>query len=239
MEHVFEGNIAVKAAIQAQRRTVLEVIVDEKKHDKDTKFIIGKAHELGLTVTKKTRAQIDAIAKGKTHGGVLARVEDISYVDAMDYANTDFIALVEGIEDPFNFGYICRSLYAAGCKMILVQERNWMESADVVAKSSAGASEYLPMAIYSEETLLALKAAGFQFVCGNRKDATDVFEADLSGKILLGVGGEMRGLSKNVAALADLNVFIPYENDFRNSLNGASATSVLAFEIFRQKRKNG
>lgn len=237
MKQIVEGNISVKACILANKREVFELLVDERKHDKDTKFIIAKAHERGITVTKTTRAAIDKIASGSTHGGVVAYVADIQYASLADHLQDEFIALVEGIEDPFNFGYIIRSLYAAGCTCVLVQERNWMSSADVVTRSSAGASEYMDMVVFNEETIQACKDAGFKFVCGNRKDAISLYDMDFKAdKILLGVGGEMRGLAKSTAALADVNVAIPYANDFRNSLNGSSATSVIAFEIFRQKQ---
>lgn len=237
MKHIVEGNIAVKACLLGNKRQVFELLVDEKKHDKDTNFIIAKAHEQGVIVRKGPREHVDALAEGTTHGGMVALVSDSIYDSFENYLDTDFIAYVEGIEDPYNFGYVCRSLYAAGCKLLLVQDRNWMNAVNVVTKSSAGASEYLPMAIIDEETIAKAKENGFTFACGNRKDAVSVYETNLNTKVLLGIGGEMRGLSSKVAAQADVNIYIPYANDFRNSLNGASAVSVLAFEIFRQKQQ--
>lgn len=234
MIQLFEGKIAVKAALLGKHREVYELIVDETKHDKDTRFIIAKAHEAGVPITKLSRSKIDALAQGKTHGGILCKVGDYTYDTIANHLEEGFIALVDGIEDPYNFGYICRSLYAAGCTLLLVKERNWLSSGDVVVKASAGASEQLPIALLEEDTIDTLKQHGYRFVCGNRKEATNLFEADLKGKILLGVGGEMRGLSATIANQADLNVFIPYGSNFRNSLNGSSATSVIAFEVYRQ-----
>ncbi len=233
---VFEGNISVKAAIESKHRDVYELIVDESKHDKDTNYIIALAHKNNIPVKKTTREEIDIIASGTTHGGLIAKVGERQFQE-IDL-NHDLIALVEGIEDPYNFAHMIRSLYAAGCKTIIMGERNWNTASDVLAKTSAGASERINMIVASElEVVLnQLKQHGYQIICGNRKDAISLYDHHFQAKTVLCIGGEMRGLSKKVSECSDINVFIPYLSDFRNALTSVSATSVMAFEYVRQMR---
>lgn len=236
---ILEGNISVKAAILANVREVFEVIVDENKNDKDTRFILAKAYEKNIPVKKISRDEIDKIADGKTHGGLIAVVGERQY-QTLDHClnhQQPFLAIIEGIEDPFNFGYICRTLYAAGCHGILVSTRNWSSAAKTVTKSSAGASEYLNIVQVEDfnETLNILHDKGITLYCAMREDAISCYEADYKQGICLAFGGEMRGLSKTILSHSDQNVFIPYQNDFKNALNGAAAVAVIAFECLRQR----
>lgn len=84
---LLEGNISVKAALLAKVRTVCEVIVDEHKNDKDTRYILAKAYEAGVEVKKVSRDAIDDIAEGKTHGGLIARVSERRYQSLADVIN--------------------------------------------------------------------------------------------------------------------------------------------------------
>ncbi|NCC55554.1 MAG: RNA methyltransferase, partial [Erysipelotrichia bacterium] len=143
------------------------------------------------------------------------------------------------VEDPFNFGFVLRSLYAAGVDAIIMPPRNWTSAASTLAKSSAGASEYLNMVISEdiENTLLYLKQHHFQIVCANRDaKAIEMYDYDYTQKICICIGGEKRGLSKSVLKHSDQNVYIPYQNDFRNALSAASASTILAYEVLRQRK---
>lgn len=239
--HILEGNISIKAAILANRRVIHKVIVDESKHDKDTNFILKEAQKKNITIESIHRDQIDSLAEGKTHGGLIAYASDRNYDSLQDILSQDtcFIAIVEGIEDPFNFGYIIRSLYAAGCQGVILSPRNWSSAAKVVAKSSAGASEYIPMIIAEDMNTICeeLKEQQVSIVCGQRKDSISLYDFTFPKRCCIAIGGEMRGLSKAIQTHSDQNVFIPYENEFRNSLNAASATAVIAFEYLRQTTK--
>ncbi|MEG1732809.1 MAG: RNA methyltransferase substrate-binding domain-containing protein [Longicatena sp.] len=143
-QYIVEGNISVKAALLANKRPIEKIIVDEKKRDKDTSYILRKAKELGVLIESVDRTIIDSLAQGKTHGGLLAVCGEREFQSLNDVIKKEdvFLALVEGIEDPFNFGYVLRSLYAAGCDGVIIPPRNWTSAASVVTKSSAGASEY-------------------------------------------------------------------------------------------------
>lgn len=236
---LFEGNISVKAALLSPYREVIKILVDQDKKDRDTNYILRKANEQNISIEYTTRESIDEITTGKTHGGLVAYVEDRVYQNLEDYLGNSFFAVVEGIEDPYNFGYVLRSLYAAGCNAVITSNRNWSNAANVVAKASAGASEYLPHICTENfsETLTALKENGIQIVSSMRDDsAIELYDYDFTQPVCICIGGEKRGLSKDILQASDQNVFIPYNSDFRNALNAVSATTILAFEIVRQRK---
>lgn len=145
--------------------------------------------------------------------------------------------MLEGIEDPYNFGDIIRSVYAAGATGIIVPKRNWMSADAVVTRASAGASEFIKAAAVEDFVpfLKEAKRRGISVVAADRKDAADMYSADLSGALVLAVGGSYRGLSKPVFDEAETKIFIPYGNAFRNSLSAAGAAAAISFEILRQR----
>lgn len=235
-KYLVEGNISVKACLLANRREVFEIYVDKKKKDKDTYYILKQAELRNVPVIQKTREEIETLAEGKTHGGMIAFVGERTYQQIEDIENP-FYAVIEGIEDPFNFGYICRSLYAAGCHGLIVPTRNYSTAVTTVTKSSAGASEYINI-IPSDDIaslIASLQNKGIKLYCAMRNDAIVYTKADYRKGCILALGGEKRGLSKQILELSDQNIFIEYANDFRNALNGASATSIIAFEVLRQR----
>ena len=193
--------------------------------------------EIPLIVTA-SRAHIDSLASGHTHGGLLARCgarrfQQLKEIDS----EACFLALIEGIEDPFNFGMILRTLYAAGCDGVILPPRNWTSAAATVARASAGASEYLPLIIADEmqQTLHALRQNGITLICAERKDAVCLYDFSFPSRLCLAIGGEMRGLSRTVKEAGEQNVFIPYGRDVRSALSAVSAASVFSFEILRQR----
>ena len=240
--YIVEGNISVKAVLLANRRKVERIYVDPKKKDRDTSFILRKAKEMFVPIQTLPREKIDALALGKTHGGILAVCSERKYQNLEDVVNkTDvFLALIEGVEDPFNFGYILRTLYAAGCDGVIIPPRNWTSAADVVTKSSAGASEYINLFIAEnmENTLQLLKEHQISIVCGQRNDAISLYNFSFAKKVCIAIGGEMRGLSKQVQSQSSQNLFIPYHAEFKNALTAASSSAIFAFEILRQKEAN-
>lgn len=236
---IVEGSLSVKAVLLAKNRVVNEVLVDEKKMDKDTNFILAKAYEQNVKVTKVDRDVIDQRATGKTHGGILADVEQRQYQQLQDCMGEQaFICVLEGVEDPFNLGYALRTLYSAGCTGVILPNRDWSYSETTILKSSAGASEYI--ATYLSDDLAndirECKKSGYACFAAMRKDAISYFEADYAGPCLLAIGGEMRGLSKSVLEEINQNIYIPYANDFRNALNASSAVAAISFEIVRQRQ---
>lgn len=237
--HFVEGVLSTKAVVEANKRQVDKILIAQKKHSRDIAYLIRIAKAKGIEIEFCEVEDLLKYTDSKGHGGVLALVSESSYeaFDDLFQKEKPFLALLEGIEDPFNFGYCLRSLYAAGCDGVIVGERNWSEVTNVVTKSSAGASEFINIYRSSDftETIKDLQAKGIKMVAANRKDAGNLYTSELPEAILLAIGGEKRGLSKAVAALADQNIYIPYANDFKNAINGSSATAIISFEIFRRR----
>lgn len=241
MSQFVEGALSAKAVIEAKKRKVTKLYISQKKRNRNLDYLIRIAKHAGIKVEFCEQEVINEICENENHGGVLALVEERAYdtLDSMLKVDKPFIAVLEGIEDPFNFGYCLRSLYAAGCSGVIVTERNWSTVTNVVTKSSAGASEFINIYASSdlEVTINELKSHGLKMYAANRADAKSLYETKFNDSLILAIGGEKRGLSKKVAQLADANIYIPYANDFRNAINGSSATAIISFEIFRQRGK--
>lgn len=248
---ILEGMTALSAvldpAVRAfNDRRVLEVYIDSTRMDKKARelgFLRAKGRELGFPVTPVSPAELDELTAGKTHGGIAARCSDRSIPaleDSMDSLQPNgFYVLPEGIEDPYNFAYTLRSLYAAGADGVILPPRNWMSAAGIVARSSAGASEKLPLfAAEPARAAALLRDRGYRVACAGIRDSVDLYEADLSLPLLLVIGGEKRGISRGVLEQSDLTVRIGYSDkgNFRGSLPSAASAAVLAFEVLRQNR---
>ena len=237
---ILEGSLSVKAAVLAGRRKVEKIYADVSKHDKDTSFILHRAQERDIEIIRAGREEIDAMASGRTHGGIICSAGPRIYQELEDVLKKEkpFIAAVEGVEDPFNLGYVIRSLYAAGCDGLLLDERDWQRAEPVILRSSAGAYEYMDIVLCDDmaKAVKTCRQKGIRCFAAMRKDAVPYDEADLKRPLLIAVGGEMRGLSSSVRNEIGNNIYIPYANDFRNALNAAGACAVLAFEVMRQNK---
>ena len=243
---VFEGMTSISAVIKSisqnlSNRKILAVLYDRDREDKKSReiaFIKRCSSELGFDILPVTCDSLSELTSGDTHGGIIAvctkRTFNDNFVNKL--TNSSFFALIDGIEDPYNFAYSIRSLYAAGVDGIILPPRNWMDYSGIVSRSSAGTSELAD--IYVCDTLEAAKAfksAGFKVACASIRDSVSIYEYDFNSPTLLIVGGEKRGISRKLLELADANVRIEYGREFMGSLPSASAVSVIAFEIARQK----
>ena len=144
--------------------------------------------------------------------------------------------MIEGIEDPYNFGYALRSIYASGADGIILSKRNWLSAAGVVCRSSAGASERLNVFIDNGDFINIFKSKGYKIVCADIKNSISVYDADLKKPILLIVGGEKRGISSSVISQADQIIRIDYGRRFDAALSAASAATILAFEVYKSNK---
>jgi 23S rRNA (guanosine2251-2'-O)-methyltransferase len=240
---IIEGAIAVKAALASRYRKVERITIDADKHNSDVSFIVQQAYTARIPVERCSREQIEAMAAGKTHGGILAEVEARKFqsVTTLMMNPQPFLALIEGVEDSYNLGYILRSLYAFGCDGVILPKREWNFEDATVIKSSAGASEFIPLHLSDDLAgdLKTLKQNHFRVVSACRGEgAVDLYSVKLSGQpLVIAIGGPLRGLSRPVLDLSDVMVYIPYANDFRNALNAASAAVVMASEVFRQRHQ--
>lgn len=240
---ILEGVISVEAALKAGSRRIERLLIRadaQSAADRDIVRLARDAERAGVRVERVAGAVIDEMAQGKTHGGVLAFAGARQFVP-LDALVADikrpFIVMLDGVEDPFNFGQAVRAFYAAGADGLVLRPRNWMSAAGVVARASAGASEWMPTAI-AETTQAAaefFRERGLRIAVAAKDRAQSIYDADLSGALFLVVGGEKRGVTRSFEDAADVRLSIPYGRRFAHSLGTTAAASVLAFEIMRQR----
>jgi len=238
---VLEGRISVEAALRGGAREVSEILALQPG-DRRLARVRALAGERGVPIRMVSTADIDELASGRTHGGLLALAGERRFLPVeqliQDAGPSPFLAMLDGVEDPYNFGAAIRGLYAAGADGLIVRPRSWEQAAGIVARASAGASELMPTAV-AETTELAAevcRAGGLRVVCAAaRSDAVSMHDADLAGPLFLLVGGERRGITRSFLDRADLVVRIPYARAVLGSLGTATAAAVLAFEVMRQR----
>jgi 23S rRNA (guanosine2251-2'-O)-methyltransferase len=247
---VFEGIVSVRTLIDVMSkdgasndRKILKLLVSSERAEKEKKemsWLRHRSEELGFEIELTSRENIDALAVGNTHGGIVAFCSERSFASPCDelISNNGFYVMLDGIEDPYNFGYALRSLYASGADGVILGKRNWMSAAGVVCRASAGASEMLDIFVCdeSEKSVGYLKERGYKVVCADIENSISLYECPLKRPLLVVIGGEKRGISKSVLSLADSIVRIDYGRDFGASLSAASAATVVGFEVLRQSK---
>ena len=244
---ILEGMTSLRALFDGRddgvnNRPILRVFFDVEREKKDVRewnFLRKKATEHNYELQLVPTEEINRLALGTTHGGVLAECGERKLPRLSESMHLieekGFYAMIQGIEDPYNFGYALRSLYACGASGIILAERNWLSAAGVVARSSAGASERFRVFVADpQEALELFHQKGYSVVCADEDTNNILHKTPLTMPLLLIVGGERRGISKSILAEADIVVKIPYGREFRASLSAASATTILGYEIFRQ-----
>ena len=243
---VFEGMTSIDAVIKASYagsdRKILRVLYDRDRADskkRELSYIKHVGERLGFTVEGVSRDTIDRMTIGTSHGGIIAECSDrtIPELSGNELADQGFYLMLDGIEDPYNFGYALRTAYAAGVDGIILPNRSWMSAAGVVCRSSAGASELLPSFMASaDDACRIFRERGYKIACAGIRNSVSAFDSDLSLPLLLIVGGERRGISAVVLSMADITVRLDYGRQFRGSLSAASAESILTYEVLRQNR---
>lgn len=245
-KYILEGIISVHSAICAKMRKIECVYVDkekaEKRDRKITRFLSLLKQE-NIVFSLESRDFINRLCEGETHGGVVATASErcytplsqmLAYIGQREYA-----VMLDGVEDPFNFGYSIRNLYAFGCKNFIIPKRNWMTSCAVVAKASAGASELCNMAICESDEQLAelIKKADLDIVCSAlASNSVSLFDFCPKKGFVLFIGGEKRGISKTFMENANAIVHIPYSNEnAKYSLPTASCAAIISSFLSSKK----
>lgn len=229
-----EGAISTKACILANKRRVNTVYIDRAKRSKDFNFIRKLCLNKNIDVKEIDRLDFEAFNVGKSFGGICCEVEN----RANDLFDKGDIFYLDGIEDPFNLGYVIRTLYAFNIKNILLPLKDYSNMEAQIIKSSAGAFEYANI-IKCEDTydfISSLKKDYTIYALQRGDDSFDIFDEKFKDKCLFMLGGEKRGISSKLLSLTDRFVYIPYGNDFRNSLSGASSCDVVATLLFGQRK---
>ncbi len=244
---ILEGMPSISALLkgieaQTNDRRILRVLFDREKVDskrRELGFLQAKARELSFEVEFTERSVIDELCVGTSHGGIIALCTDriLPPLSPHSIQENGVYFILDGVEDPYNFGYAVRSLYAAGVDGLVLGERNWMGAAGVVARSSAGTSELMKLYVANPTVAIPMfKEKGYTVLCAGIRDSVSLFDIPLQKPLLVILGGEKRGISRSVLDMADKIVRIDYGGTFGGSLSTSAATAVFAFEILRYNR---
>ncbi len=245
---IFEGMTSISAVINSpdsNDRKIEKIFYDsskEKSKKKELDFLRFKSKEFSFEMIPISSEEIEERTVGNSHGGIIALCSDrkigLLSKNVEMLRRNGFYVMIEGIEDPYNFGYALRSLYAAGVDGVILSKRNWMGAAGVVSRASAGASEMLTMYIDENgECAEIFKKLGYKVICAGIRNSVSIYDADMKKPVFLIIGGEKRGISSTLISKADDIVRIDYASNFKGSLSAASSAAIIGFEIMRQNKK--
>ena len=232
-DFVFGRNPAIEALKSG--RTIEKVVLQEGAGGSISK-IFSLAKECEARIEYRHKQDLDKIAGGVNHQGVIVYTSPYSYKELEAVLDGSLLILLDGIEDPHNLGAIMRTAECAGADGVIIPKRRSVGLTDTVAKTSAGAIEHIPCVRVSNMTnaIEKLKDNGF-WICAADMDGQDLWSCDLKGKLAIVIGNEGKGVSRLVREKCDFVVSIPMEGKI-NSLNASNAAAVLMYEVMRQRR---
>ena len=237
-----EGRNAVREALKAGI-TIDKIYVQKGLKDGPVQAVIREAEDRGLRPLFVEKEKLDQFSESGRHQGVMAEISPYSYAEVEDLLEAarkkgedPFLILLDGIEDPHNLGAILRTANQAGAHGIIIPKNRAVGLTATVAKVSAGAVNYTPVARVTNltRTMEELKAKGIWFVCADM-DGEILYRQDLTGPIGLVIGSEGDGVSALVKKHCDLVTRIPMEGQI-DSLNASVAAGILTYEIVRQRK---
>ena len=240
-ELTIEGRNAVLEAFRSGK-TIDKLFVQDGCKDGPILSITREARKHDTLIKYVPRERLDQLSETGKHQGVIAyaaayeyaEVEDI-LKNARDKGEEPFIFLLDNIEDPHNLGAIIRTANLAGAHGVIIPKRRAVGLTATVAKTSAGALNYTPVAKVTNlaATIDELKKEGLWFVCADM-GGESMYRLNLKGPIGLVIGNEGEGVSRLVKETCDYIASIPMKGDI-DSLNASVAAGVLAYEIVRQR----
>ena len=234
------GRNPVNEAIKAGRP--IDKILMQKDVEGSARAIASLAREQGIPVQYVEKIVLDKLAPGKAHQGIAAYAAAHRYVGVEDILaaakakkEDPLIVILDELEDPHNLGAILRSADAAGAHGVIIPSRRSVTLTETVAKASAGAIEYVPVAKVGNlsRCIELLRSKGL-WIASVDMDGQPYSGADLKGPLALVIGGEGSGVSRVVREKSDYIVSIPMKGHV-NSLNASNAAAIVLFEAARQR----
>ena len=242
MEDKIIGRNPVLEAIRSGR-SIDKILIKKGKYEGSIVPIIKKAKEAKILIQEVDKAKLDTISEGENHQGVIAYVSAYDYVTVKDIllraeekSEPPFVIICDKITDPHNLGAILRTANCVGAHGVIIPKRNSVGVNSIVAKTSAGAVEYTPVAKVTNiaGTIEDLKKEGM-WIAGADMNGEEMYKVDLKGSLGLVIGSEGEGISRLVREKCDFIASIPMNGQI-NSLNASVAAGVLMYEALRQRR---
>lgn len=236
-----EGRNAVLEAFRSGK-TIDKLFVLDGCQDGPVNTIKREAKKHDCIVNFVSKERLDQMSETGKHQGVIAYAAAYEYAEVEDMlklaeekGEAPFLFLLDNIEDPHNLGAIIRTANLAGAHGVIIPKRRAVGLTATVAKTSAGALNYTPVAKVTNlaATIEELKEKGLWFVCADM-GGTTMYDLNLKGPIGLVIGSEGEGVGRLVKEKCDFVASIPMKGDI-DSLNASVAAGVLAYEIVRQR----
>ena len=240
-EFTIEGRNAVIEAYRAGK-PIDKLFILDGCQDGPVRTIAREARKTDTIINYVSKERLDQLSETHAHQGVIAQVAayDYSTVDeilarAEEKGEAPFLIILDNVEDPHNLGAIIRTANLAGAHGVIIPKRRAVGLTATVAKTSAGALNYTPVAKVTNlvKTMEELKEKGLWFVCADM-DGDVMYRVNLKGPIGLVIGNEGEGVGRLVKETCDMTAAIPMKGDI-DSLNASVAAGVLAYEIVRQR----
>ena len=236
-----EGRNAVIEAFRSGK-DIDKVLVLDGCMDGSIRTVVREAKKQNTIINFVDKSRLGQLSETGKHQGVIAYISSYNYSSieemfalARNREEEPFIILLDNIEDPHNLGAIIRTANVVGAHGVVIPKRRAVGLTATVARTSAGALNYTPVAKVTNltKTMEELKKQGMWFVCGDM-DGEVMYQLDLKGSIGLVVGSEGAGVSRLVKEGCDFVAKIPMKGEI-DSLNASVAAGVLAYEIQRQR----
>ena len=241
MSEQIEGRNAVLEAFRSGK-CVDKLFILDGCQDGPVRTIAREARKTDTIINYVSKERLDQLSETHAHQGVIAQVAayDYSTVDeilarAEEKGEAPFLIILDNVEDPHNLGAIIRTANLAGAHGVIIPKRRAVGLTSTVAKTSAGAINYTPVAKVTNivRTIEELKEKGIWFVCADM-GGESMYKLNLTGPMGLVIGNEGEGVSRLVREACDFTASIPMKGDI-DSLNASVAAGVLAYEIVRQR----
>ena len=241
MSEQIEGRNAVLEAFRSGK-CVDKLFILDGCQDGPVRTIAREARKTDTIINYVSKERLDQLSETHAHQGVIAQVAayDYSTVDeilarAEEKGEAPFLIILDNVEDPHNLGAIIRTANLAGAHGVIIPKRRAVGLTSTVAKTSAGAINYTPVAKVTNivRTIEELKEKGIWFVCADMGGET-MYKLNLTGPMGVVIGNEGEGVSRLVREACDFTASIPMKGDI-DSLNASVAAGVLAYEIVRQR----
>jgi 23S rRNA (guanosine2251-2'-O)-methyltransferase len=228
---IVAGFHPVREALRHRPHRVAAVLIAAGRGGARRREIEGLCRRHGVDLREVPRQQLDRM--GTVHNGFAAELRGA--VDAAPSGDADLVVLLEDIQDPRNLGALLRVCEGVGVGRVLIRDRGSAPITEAVARSAAGATEWLPVERITNtaQELERLKGEGF-WVYGAASGGVPPWEIDLGGKAALCLGGEAKGLRSRTRSLCDGLVGLPMRGRVE-SLNVATAAAALLYEAVRQR----
>ena len=241
MSEQIEGRNAVLEAFRSGK-CVDKLFILDGCQDGPVRTIAREARIKDTIINYVSKERLDQLSETRAQQGVIAQVAAYEYstvedilAKAEEKGEPPFLILLDNVEDPHNLGAIIRTANLAGAHGVIIPKRRAVGLTSTVAKTSAGAINYTPVAKVTNlvRTMEELKEKGIWFVCADM-GGESMYRMNLTGPIGLVIGNEGEGVSRLVKEACDFTASIPMKGDI-DSLNASVAAGVLAYEIVRQR----